>query len=282
MQLHVIHSGFFKLDGGALYGVVPKVLWQNNTPADENNLCDVATRCLLIEDKDRLILIDTGIGDKQDEKFLKNYHLHGDYSLLKSIYKAGFKAEDITDVFHTHLHFDHCGGSVKYKDREKKETALVFPNAKYWSNEGHWKWATEPNAREKASFLKENILPMKESGHLHFVDQEKGSPFEQFDLIYIDGHTDKQMLPVIRYKDKTIVFIADLIPFASHIRIPWVASFDTRPLLTLKEKADFLNTAADQQFVIFFEHDPAVECATVKHTDNGVRLDETFKLEDIL
>lgn len=280
MKLHVINTGFFKLDGGAMFGVVPKSLWQRTNPADENNLCSWAMRCLLIEDGNSLILIDNGIGNKQSDKFLSYYYLHGDASLSKSLRQAGFNEDDITDMFLTHLHFDHCGGGVKYSAQEKPE--LTFRNARYWSNKDHWKWATEPNAREKASFLKENILPMEASGHLNYVPPDGSSPFRQFDIITADGHTDKQMLPKIKYKDKTIVFMADLLPSTGHIPLPYVMGYDTRPLLTLEEKEAFLKEAADNNYILFLEHDPVNECCTVKHTEKGVRLDETFALKDIL
>lgn len=282
MNLHIIDTGRFKLDGGAMFGVVPKVLWSKTNPADEKNMCSWAMRCLLIEDGDRLILIDNGIGDKQDAKFFKHYYLHGEGSLKGSLKKAGFSPDDVTDMFLTHLHFDHCGGGVEYVDEDKKQLELVFKNARYWSNEDHWKWATEPNAREKASFLKENILPMQESGHLNHVPVGGASPFDQFGIYFVDGHTDKQMLPKIKYKDKVIVFCADLLPSVGHIPLPYVMGYDTRPLLTLNEKEAFLKEAADNNYILFFEHDPEVECATVKHTEKGVRLDRTFKLEEVL
>lgn len=281
MNLHVIDTGFFKLDGGAMFGVVPKSLWQRTNPADENNLCTWAMRCLLIEDGNRLILIDNGIGNKQDAKFLSHYYLHGNVSLLQSLKAAGFSPDDVTDMFLTHLHFDHCGGGVKFGE-EGKSLDLVFKNAIYWSNEDHWKWATEPNAREKASFLKENILPVKESGQLSFVPMNGKSPFESFDIMMMNGHTDKQMLPKISYKNKTIVFVADLLPSTGHIPLPYVMGYDTRPLLTLEEKVSFLNEAAENNYILFFEHDPLKECCTLKQTEKGVRLDETFTLKEIL
>lgn len=280
MNLHVIDTGFFKLDGGAMFGVVPKTLWQRTNPADENNLCTWAMRCLLIEDGNRLILIDNGIGDKQDAKFFSHYYLHGDASLESSLKKAGFAPEDVTDVFLTHLHFDHCGGGVRYK-KDGSGLELVFPNATYWSNEDHWRWATIPNAREKASFLKENIRPMQESGHLKFINRNERSPFSQFDILYMDGHTDKMMLPVIPYKDKHVVFMADLLPSVGHLPIPYVMGYDTRPLLTLAEKEDFLTKAAADKYVLFFEHDAVNECATVVQTEKGVRLENTFKLTEL-
>lgn len=261
-----------------MFGVVPKSIWQRTNPADENNLCTWAMRCLLIEDGNRLILIDSGIGDKQDAKFLSHYYLHGDGNLVKSVHQAGFSEQDITDMFLTHLHFDHCGGGVK-RTGEKLEP--TFSHAKYWTNADHWKWATEPNNREKASFLKENIMPMKESGQLEFINLESESPFQQFNIFFASGHTDKMMIPMIRYKNKTVCFMADLLPSTGHIPLPYVMGYDTRPLLTLEEKARFLKEAADFGYVLFLEHDPVHECCTVKHTDKGVRLDQTFKLSDL-
>ena len=282
MNLHVINTGFFKLDGGAMFGVVPKSIWQRTISADEYNLCTWAMRCLLIEDGDQLILIDNGIGNKQSAKFFSHYHLHGDDSLDNSLKTSGFSPNDITDMFLTHLHFDHCGGGVDYVGTDRERLALHFPNARYWSNEDHWKWATQPNVREKASFLKENILPMQESGQLHFVDLNGNAPFSQMDVMTADGHTDKQMLPKIRYKGNHIVFMADLLPSVGHIPLPYVMGYDTRPLLTMDEKRDFLNEAADHGYVLFLEHDAAHECCTVKHTEKGVRLDRTFPLKEIL
>lgn len=263
-----------------MFGVVPKSLWQRTNPADENNLCTWAMRCLLIEDGDRLILIDNGIGDKQDAKFYSHYYLHGEATLEKSLHAAGFSHQDVTDVFLSHLHFDHCGGGVKYKNSDGA-LELVFPNATYWSNPDHWKWATEPNAREKASFLKENILPMQESGHLAFVDPTKPSPFPQFDIFYADGHTDKMMVPIISYKDRKVAFMADLLPSTGHIPLPYVMGYDTRPLLTMDEKARFLKMAADEDFVLYLEHDAVNECCTVQHTEKGIRLGSTFSLSEL-
>ncbi len=277
MNLHVIDTGFFKLDGGAMFGVVPKAIWQRTNPCDTNNLCNWAMRCLLIEDGDKLILIDNGIGEKQDVKFLSHYQLNGDDSLAGSLHKLHISESDITDVFMTHLHFDHCGGGVTLKSGK---AALTFENARYWSNADHWKWATEPNPREKASFLKENILPIQQSGHLNFIESGS-SPFEDTEIRYASGHTDKMMIPCIAYKGETVCFMADLLPSTGHIPLPYVMGYDTRPLLTMAEKEAFLNKAADQKFILFLEHDPVSECCTVKHTEKGVRLDRTFALKDI-
>jgi len=282
MNLHIVHAGLFKLDGGAMFGVVPKTIWQKTNPADDNNMCTWAMRCLLIEDNERLILIDNGIGDKQDEKFLRHYYLHGPYSLLDSIAKAGFTPGEITDVFLTHLHFDHCGGGVRWADREKRKPEMVFPNARYWTNKAHWQWATVPNEREKASFLKENLLPMIESGQLNFIDIERPSPFDAFDILYADGHTEKMMIPLIKYREQTIVFAADLLPSTGHIPLPYVMGFDTRPLVTLNEKQHFLQEAQERNWVIFFEHDSANECCTLKETEKGIRLDKTFPLTEVV
>lgn len=262
-----------------MFGVVPKSLWSRTNKPDENNLCTWAMRCLLIEDGNKLILIDNGIGDKQDEKFLSHYYLEGDDTLMGSIKNAGFTSNDITDMFLTHLHFDHCGGGVV---RSGDNFKLTFEKANYWSNKAHWKWATLPNDREKASFLKENIIPMEESGHLKFIDESGSSPFSSFDIGFVSGHTDKMMIPKIKYKDKVICYMADLLPSVGHIPLPYVMGYDTRPLITLEEKKLFLNEAADKGYILFLEHDPINECCTVKHTDKGVRLDKTFALKDIL
>jgi len=280
MQLYTIDTGYFKLDGGAMFGVVPKVLWSRTNPADANNLCPWAMRSLLIEDDDRLILIDNGIGDKQEDKFLKHYYLHGDVNLNSSLNKYGFSEEDVTDVFLTHLHFDHCGGSVKWnKDRTSFE--MVFKNAKYWSNQDHWTWATEPNNREKASFLKDNIVPIQESGHLNFVDKQNDI-FKDFNALFVNGHTESQMIPHISYKNKTIVFAADLLPSTGHIPLPYVMGYDTKPLVTLSEKEKFLNEAAEQEYIIFLQHDNYSECCSLQKTEKGIRLKDTFSLSEIL
>ena len=282
MTLHPIETGNFKLDGGAMFGVVPKSLWSRTNPADANNMIDIAARSLLIEDGDRLILIDAGTGDKQSEKFFSYYYPWGEHSLDDSLKRAGFHRNDITDVFLTHLHFDHCGGAIRWnKDRTGYEPAIK--NAVFWTNEDHWKWATEPNAREKASFLKENILPMQESGQLNFIPRS-GASFQKetplgFGVLFVDGHTDKQMIPHIQHRGKTLVFMADLLPTVGHIPLPYVMGYDTRPLLTLKEKAAFLKEAVEQQYVLFLEHDAHNECCTLKETEKGVRLKDTFPFE---
>ena len=285
MKLYPIESGNFKLDGGAMFGVVPKSLWNRTNPADANNLIDMAARCLLIEDGDRLILIDTGMGEKQSEKFFGYYYRWGEHSIDKSLKKHGFHRDDITDVFMTHLHFDHCGGSIQWnKDRTGYEPA--FKNARFWSNKEHWQWATEPNPREKASFLKENIIPMEQSGKLHFLERNGSERFISndylgFGVLFVDGHTDKQMIPHIVYKGKTIVFVADLLPTAGHIPLPYVMGYDTRPLLTMGEKEIFMNKAADEEYYLFLEHDAHNEIITVKHTEKGVRLDKTFTFNQL-
>ena len=285
MKLYAIETGNFKLDGGAMFGVVPKTIWNKTNPADANNLIDIAARCLLIEDGNRLILIDTGMGNKQSEKFFGYYSLWGSHSLDASLAKYGFYRDDITDVFMTHLHFDHCGGSIQWnKDRTGYEPA--FKNAKFWTNENHWQWATQPNAREKASFLSENILPMQESGQLHFIQRPEGdfgaSTEMGFDIFYADGHTEKQMLPHISYNGKTIVFCADLLATAGHIPLPYVMGYDTRPLLTMPEKNTVLTAAADHNHFLFLEHDAHNEIITVQHTEKGVRLKEVFTCEEVL
>lgn len=283
MKLHVVETGNFKLDGGAMFGVVPKTLWQKTNPADEYNLCDWAMRCLLIEDGNKLMLIDTGIGDKQSEKFFSHYFLHGEGSLKGSLHQLGFDLADITDVFLTHLHFDHCGGAIQWnKDRTGFEP--VFKNAHFWSTENHWKWATEPNPREKASFIKENIMPIEESGQLKFVERNANftkNALPNLDVLFVDGHTESMMIPHIQYKGKTIVFMADLLPSVGHIPLPYVMGYDTRPLLTLTEKEKFLNEAADKGYVLFLEHDSVNECCTLQHTEKGVRVKDTFKFSEL-
>lgn len=293
MNLYSIETGFFKLDGGAMFGVVPKVIWNQLNSADENNLCNWALRCLLIEDGNKLILIDNGVGDKQDVKFFNHYYLNGEDTLNSSLAKHGFHRDDITDVILTHLHFDHCGGSI-IRDGEKLIPA--FKNAIYWSNETHWKWATEPNDREKASFLKENILPIKESGQLQFVGglsltDERHQPsalehlpsaiINSLSFRFVNGHTAAMMLPQISYKEKTIVFVADLLPSVAHIPLPYVMAYDMFPLTTLNEKKSFLTEAADKNYILFFEHDPFTECCNLQLTGRGIRSKDVFKLSEV-
>jgi glyoxylase-like metal-dependent hydrolase (beta-lactamase superfamily II) len=279
MKIYPIETGNFKLDGGAMFGVVPKNIWQKTNPADSNNLIDMSMRSMLIEDGNRLILVDTGLGAKQSNKFYSYYYLFGDFSLNSSLAKHGFHRDDVTDVFLTHLHFDHCGGAIEW-NADRTILQPVFKNAKFWSNEKHWDWAVEPNPREKASFLKENINPIKESGQLNFIDNNYKDQVG-FDVLFMDGHTEKQMLPMISYQGKTIVFMADLLPTIDHIPLPYVMGYDTRPLLTIKEKAAFLNEAADKEYYLFLEHDAYNEICTVKHTERGVRLKNTHKFTDI-
>ncbi len=262
-----------------MFGVVPRSIWNKLNPSDSNNMCNWAMRCLLIEDGNQLILIDNGLGNKQDDKFFSYYFLNGEDSLSNSLHKNGFSENDVTDMFLTHLHFDHCGGGVK---RVGEKLELTFRNARYWSNEDHWLWATQPNAREKASFLRENILPMQESGQLKFVNEKEVSPFSQMDTFFASGHTDRMMIPKIKYKDKIICFMADLLPSSHHLPLPYVMGYDTRPLLTMHEKETFLKEAASNNYILFLEHDPVHECCTVKQTERGIRLDQTFALKEIL
>ena len=279
MRIYPIQTGNFKLDGGAMFGVVPKSIWQKTNPADSNNMIEMGMRSMLIEDGNKLILIDTGMGNKQSDKFFGYYYQFGDYSLDTSLASHGFHRDDITDVFLTHLHFDHCGGSIQWN---KNQTGYepAFKNAKFWSNQEHWNWATHPNPREKASFLQENILPIQESGQLNFISEKS---FQQvgFDVLKMDGHTEKQMLPKVFYQGKTIIFMADLLPTIGHIPVPYVMGYDTRPLLTIKEKEAFLSEAADHDYFLFLEHDAYSEICTVQHTNKGVRLKETHKFKDI-
>ena len=284
MTLHTIETGFFRLDGGDMFGVVPKALWERTNPADEKNRIELAARSLLIEDGDRLILIDTGMGNKQNDRFFNHFGLWGDASLDNSLIKAGFSRNDITDVFLTHLHFDHCGGAVRWNN-SKTAYELSFPNARYWSNETHWNWAIRPNAREKASFLKENLLPIEESGQLHFVSRNNES-FQKntalgFDVLFVDGHTEKQMIPHIKLNGKTVVFMADLLPTVGHLPLPYVMGYDIRPLETLKEKALFLDQAATNNSLLFMQHDAKNPLITVKHTDRGVRLNESIPFNSL-
>jgi glyoxylase-like metal-dependent hydrolase (beta-lactamase superfamily II) len=289
MQLYSVNHGYFKLDGGAMFGVVPKSIWNKLIPADDNNMCNWALRSLLIEDGNRLILVDTGMGNKQDAKFFSHYYLNGNDTLDSSLQKHGFTRNDITDVFHTHLHFDHCGGTIL---REGSALVPAFKNAVCWSNAVHWNWATHPNDREKASFLKENILPMEEAGILKFVESPAAhfnaeeqlgtTPFTQnISIRFVDGHTKAMMLPQIKYKGRTIVYMADLLPSAAHIPLPYIMGYDMFPMTTLAEKKSFLNEAADNNYILFFEHDAHTECCTVKHTEKGIRLNEIITLHNI-
>lgn len=280
MKIYSVNTGHFKLDGGAMFGVVPKSIWNKLNPADENNMCRWAMRSLLIEDGNRLILIDTGIGNKQDEKFFSHYYLHGDDTLDLSLKKIGFHREDITDVFLTHLHFDHCGGSIEFNS-SKDRFESAFKNATYWSNEEHWKAATEPNPREKASFLKENILPIKETGQLKMIEKE-GNWLPNIDVYYMYGHTDAMMLPCITIGDKKVLYMADLIASYAHIRVPYVMGYDTRPLSVMEEKQRMLDFAVNENCVLFFEHDAEIECTIPVRTEKGVMGGDKLKLADIL
>lgn len=286
MNLYAINHGHFKLDGGAMFGVVPKSIWNGLNPADENNMCSWALRSILIEDGNKLMLVDAGMGDKQSEKFFSYYYMHGDDNLDKSLARYGFNRNDITDVFLTHLHFDHCGGAIK---KENDKLVSAFKNADFWSNARHWEWATQPNPREKASFLTENIIPIQETGRLKFIenrtnvanglDEANFSP--NMSILFADGHTDAMMLPKLRYKNKTIIYMADLLPSIGHIPLPYVMAYDTRPLVTMREKQIFLEEALDKDYILFFEHDPVNECCTLKASDRGIRVDEVFRLSDI-
>lgn len=297
MKLYAINTGHFKLDGGAMFGVVPKSIWNKINPADSNNMCSWALRCMLIEDGNRLILVDTGMGDKQDAKFFGYYYLHGDDTLDRSLARYGFHRDDITDVFLTHLHFDHCGGSIV---RDGDNLIPAFRNAVYWSNHQHWEWAIKPNDREKASFLKENILPIQESGQLKFVknwfDEMQEGPgweltisgllpsvdfAENIFIRFVNGHTKDMMMPQITYRGKTIVYMADLLPSQGHIPIPYVMAYDMFPLTTLNEKKSFLQEAVSNDYILFFEHDPLYECCNLQQTEKGIRPGEFFKLADV-
>lgn len=280
MKLYTIDTGFFKLDGGAMFGVVPKSIWQKTNPADSNNLCTWATRLLLIEDGKRLTLVDTALGDKQDAKFFGHYFLHGDDTLDKSLAKYGFHREDITDVILTHLHFDHCGGAIV---REGEKLVPAFKNARFWSNEKHWNWATiDPNPREKASFLKENILPIQESGQLNFLSEEQPQYDNSITMRYAYGHTEAMMLPQLEYKGKTLLYMADLLPSVGHIPLAYVMSYDVRPLVTMDERKSYWQEIMDNEYILILEHDAQHECCTLQHTEKGIRLKDTFRLSDIV
>lgn len=284
MKICSLNTGNFKLDGGAMFGVVPKSIWNKTNPSDDNNMCDWAMRSLLIENGNKLILIDTGIGEKQDDKFFSHFYLSDCQNLEKKINNLGYTKSDISDVILTHLHFDHCGGAIEWNN---SRTALqpTFQNANYWSTESHWNWAIKPNAREKASFFKENILPIEESGQLKFIERNnsnrKENVFKDLDILFVDGHTESMMLPIISIQGKKIVFMADLIPSVGHIPLPYVMGYDTRPLLTLTEKEIFLNEALENQYILFFQHDYTNECCTLKSTDRGIRVDQTFQLNEL-
>ena len=284
MKLHPINAGNFKLDGGAMFGVVPKSIWNKTNPADANNMIDIAARCLLVENGNKLTLIDTGMGNKQSDKFFSYYHLWGNDTLEASLKTAGFHRDDITDVFMTHLHFDHCGGGVQWNS-DKTDFETVFKNANYWSNKNHWNWATKPNKREKASFLKENISPIEASGQLKFLSLSSSKILSSteldFNVFLADGHTEKQMIPMIEYQNKTICFMADLLPTVGHLPVPFVMGYDTRPLITLDEKEGFLKLAADNNYYLFLEHDAHHPIITVKHTEKGVRLSKVFQTEEL-
>ena len=284
MTLYPIETGNFKLDGGAMFGVVPRTIWQKTNPADSNNMIDIAARSLLIEDGNRLILIDTGMGNKQSDKFFNYYFRWGNYSIETSLAKHGFHKDDITDVFMTHLHFDHCGGSIQW-NADKTGYEPAFKNAIFWTNENHWQWATNPNKRERASFLKENLLPMQESGQLKFIAHNGDSFIKKselgFDILCLDGHTEKQMIPHITYQGKTLIFAADLVPTVGHIPVPYITGYDTRPLISMTEKELFFNTAVEEEYLLFFEHDAHNEICTLQATDKGVRLDQTHTFNEL-
>jgi glyoxylase-like metal-dependent hydrolase (beta-lactamase superfamily II) len=279
MKLYAINTGNLKLDGGAMFGVVPKVIWSALYPCDENNLCNWSMRCLLIDTGDRRIMIDCGIGNKQPEKFFRNYYLNGEDTLTGSLEKAGFTLEDITDVILTHLHFDHAGGAVSW-DQDKTGYIPTFKNAVYWTSRQQWEWATSPNNREKASFLKENILPLQEHGALKLIDQD-AEIYPDISARLYNGHTEGQVIPFIRYNGKTIVYMGDLLPSTAHIPLPYVMAYDTRPLITMTEKEEFFQEAVEKEYILFFEHDIRHECCTLQMTEKGVRMKEAFSLEKV-
>ncbi|WP_158826093.1 MBL fold metallo-hydrolase [Mucilaginibacter lacusdianchii] len=280
MNLYTIDTGLFKLDGGAMFGVVPKAIWNKTNPADEHNLCTLAMRCLLVEDDNRLILIDTGIGNKLGDKLSALMHLQGDDSLNKSLAKHGFSSDDITDVFLTHLHLDHVGGAVT---KNGDQLAPAYKNATYWTNQKHWEWATvAPNEREKASFLKENLMPLQESGQLKFVDLPDGGHFStNMRVRFVSGHTESMMLPLLQYNGKKVFYVADLIPTVGHLPIAYVAAYDVFPLKAMQEKKAFLREALENNYILYFEHDVINECCTLQDTEKGIRAKNVFKLTDI-
>ena len=284
MNLYSIQAGNFKLDGGAMFGVVPKSLWEKTNPADSDNMIDMSARCMLIEDGGKLILVDTGMGNKQSEKFFSHYKRWGNFDLVKSINAAGFGVDEITDVLLTHLHFDHCGGAV-FWDNAKERYDVQFKNANYWSNENHWNWATKPNPREKASFLDENLLPIKESGRLSFLKNTSNEfVFSEeigIEVLCVDGHTEKQMIPKVNFKGKDLIYCADLVPTAGHIPVPYIMGYDVRPLLTMKEKSLFLDYAFEKDCLLFMEHDPNNEIVSLKKTEKGIRFDKSFLLDEL-
>lgn len=280
MKLYPIETGNLKLDGGAMFGVVPKVLWQKVYPCDDSNLCNWAMRCLLIVDGDRKILIDNGIGNKQDEKWLSHYHLNGDASLEDSLMKAGYRPDDITDMVITHMHFDHCGGSINW-NADRTGFELAFPNAVYWTSRQQFEWATQPNRREEASYLKENILPIQESGRLRLIDEE-GEYIPNINFRLYNGHTEGQLIPHINYHGRTVVFMADLMPSAAHIPMPWIMAYDTRPLETLKDKERFYEEALRENYILFFEHDLYNEACTLHNTPKGVRVESAGTLASFI
>ncbi|MDB3967646.1 MBL fold metallo-hydrolase [Flavobacteriaceae bacterium] len=281
MVLHSIETGKFKLDGGAMFGVVPKPLWEKTNPADSKNRIDMSARCLLIEDGKKLILVDAGLGDKQSEKFFSYYSRFGDATLLNSLDSLGFSPNDITDVLFTHLHFDHCGGATK---REGDKIIPVFNNARFFCSKSHWEWATvSPNPREKASFLQENLFPLMESGQLNLYDSDEDGvcPELGLDLLLVNGHTEKMALPKIKYKGKTILFASDLVPTAGHIPVPYLMGYDVRPLVTMREKERILKSVVDEDVLLFLQHDPVNEVVFVKNTEKGVRFDRSSTIKEL-
>lgn len=280
MKLYTVNAGYFKLDGGAMFGVVPKTIWNKANPADDNNMCSWAMRCLLVQHGNHLVLIDTGMGAKQDEKFFSYYHPHGDDTLEKSLAAHGFAPADITDVFLTHLHFDHCGGAI---NKGGEQLVPAFPKAQYWTNHKHWQSALQPNEREKASFLRENIMPMEQSGQLRFVETTDGEEWlPDIRIRFVNGHTDAMMLPQIKYNGKTILFCADLVPSAAHVSMPWVMAYDMRPLDTLKEKKQLLGEAVANDWILFLEHDPKNECISLQSDNGRIKVKEAFPLSQLM